>query len=295
MDIAVFSDIHANHSALQACFDKAVSLGITHFVLLGDYVSDCPNPGKTMELIYMMKKYFTCYMIRGNREDYLLDYRKKGEKRWKKGSASGALLYTYENLTVKDLNFFDSLPIYDIWKMKGMPSFEYCHGSPTSSRELMLEKGRNTRKIVSHLKTGLLLHGHHHEQESYSYKDKKAVNPGSIGVPWNHGGKTQFAVIRSEGRSWEEEYYALDYDRKEILSEFASSGLSEMAPAWAAVTMHTIRTGLDLNEAVLLRATQLCEQERGEARWPDIPERYFALALKEYRIDLNGKDIPLKK
>ena len=58
--------------------------------------------------------------------------------------------------------------------------------------------------------------------------------------------------------------------------------------------MHTIRTGKDLNEMVLLRAMRLCEEERGEARWPDIPEKYWAIALKENYIDLSGKEIPHK-
>ena len=110
LDYAVFSDIHGNHSALQACLDYAVGRGITNFVLLGDYVTDCPNPQKTMELIYVLKQYFNTYIIRGNREDYLLNYRKDGTGRWKKGSASGSLLYTYQNLTDEDFNFFDSLP-----------------------------------------------------------------------------------------------------------------------------------------------------------------------------------------
>ena len=37
---------------------------------------------------------------------------------------------------------------------------------------------------------------------------------------------------------------------------------------------------------------RLCEQERGVVRWPDIPEKYWAIALKENYIDLHGKDIP---
>ncbi len=292
MDIAVFSDIHGNHTALQACFDKSVSKGITNFLLLGDYVTDCPNPQKTMEMIYMLRKYFTVWMIRGNREEYLLDYRKKGDNIWKKGSASGSLLYTYKNLTTKDLNFFDSMPNYSVWRKDGYPSFEYCHGSPSSSREVMLPNGRNTRRIVTHLKTSLLVHGHHHEQSCCSFRDKRAINPGSIGVPWSYGGRTQFCILHGNNKTWEEEFFQLEYDRKEILKEFSSSGLMEIAPAWSAVTMHTIRTGIDLNEKVLLRATQLCEQEMGFAKWPDIPERYWALALKECNIDLSGKDIP---
>ena len=294
-DIAVFSDIHANHSALQAAIDYAVARGITNFVLLGDYVTDCPYPQKTMELIYVIKQYFRSYIIRGNREEYLLNYRKSGEGAWKKGSASGALLYTYNNLTDKDFNFFDSLPNYGIYKIKGFSGFEYCHGSPTDTIELLFKEKRNTKKVLSHLKEGVLLHGHNHIQGSYTYRGKTAVNPGSVGLPWYFGGKTQFCILHGNGKTWEEEYVQLDYDRKEILREFGESGICEFAPAWAAVTMHTIRTGVDLNQTVLLRAMRLCEQERGVVRWPNIPEKYWAIALKENFIDLSGKDIPRKE
>ena len=66
----------------------------------------------------------------------------------------------------------------------------------------------------------------------------------------------------------------------------------ERAPAWCALTLHTLRTGVDLSEAVTLRAMQLCREERGRAEWPNIPEIYWAFALREMRIDLNGRDIP---
>ncbi len=295
LDIAVFSDIHGNHSALQACIDYAVGKGITNFVLLGDYVTDCPNPQKTMELIYVLKQYFNTYIIRGNREEYLLNYRKSGEGNWKKGSASGSLLYTYENLTDKDFDFFESLPNYGIFEQKGIPGFEYCHGSPTNTSELLFKEKRNTKKVLSHLKTGVLLHGHNHVQETYIYRGKKGVNPGSIGVPWYYDGKTQFCVLHGNGKTWEEEYIQLEYDRKEIIREFKKSDLCSYAPAWAAVTMHTIRTGIDLNQTVLLRAMRLCEQEKGFVKWPDIPEKYWAIALKENYIDLYGKEIPHNK
>jgi predicted phosphodiesterase len=248
-----------------------------------------------MELIYVLKQYFNTYIIRGNREEYLLNYKKTGEGRWKKGSASGSLLYTYENLTDKDYNFFDSLPNYGIFQKKGLPGFEYCHGSPTNTSELLFREKRNTKKVLTHLKTGMLLHGHNHIQGSYTYRGKKAVNPGSIGIPWGYDGKTQFSIIHGDGKVWEEEYVQLEYNRKEIIREFKASDLCTYAPAWAAVTMHTIRTGVDLNQTVLLRAMRLCEQERGYVKWPDIPEKYWAIALKENNIDLYGKEIPILK
>ena len=295
MDIAIFSDVHSNHVALQACIDYCMKKGITNYILLGDYVSDCPNPQKTMELIYVLKQYFNCYIVRGNREDYLLDYRKKGEDTWSKGSGSGNLLYTYERLTDKDFDFFESLPVYGIFDPKKAPGFEYCHGSPTSTTELLFGDKRNTKRILNKQKTGLLLHGHTHVQESFTYRDKKAINPGSVGIPWYHDGMAQFAIIHSGRTGWEDELIQIKYDKSQILKEFEKSGLKEYAPAWAALAMHTIRTGVDLSEAVLLKAMRLCEEELGVVRWPAIPEKYWAEALKDYYIDLSGKDIPRKE
>ncbi len=295
MDIAVLSDIHSNHSALQAVIDYCMGKGITNYVLLGDFLSDCPNPQKTMELIYVLKQYFTCYIVRGNREDSFLGYKKNGRDIWFKGSGSGSLLYTYEQLKDKDFNFFESLPIYGIWEPKGVSGFEYCHGSPTSVTEQIYAEKRSTKRILNKIKTNMLLHGHTHVQESFLYRDKKSVNPGALGLPRNKSQYAEFAIIHGNGTGWEEELCQVKYDRHEILKEFASSGLMEYAPAWAAVTMHTIRTGVDLSEAILLKAMRLCEEERGMALWPDIPEKYWAESLKEFYIDLNGKDIPRKK
>ncbi len=295
MDIAVLGDIHGNHAALQAVIDYCMGKGITNYILLGDYIGDCPGTRKTMDLIYVLKQYFTCYIVRGNREESMLGYKKTDNKFWSKGSGSGALLYTYEQLSDKDFNLFESLPIYNIWNPKGVPGFEYCHGSPSNVSEQLYAEKRNTKRLLNKQKTNILFHGHTHIQESYTYREKKALNPGALGLARNNRQFAEFAVIHSTSTGWEDELLQVKYDRHEILKEFSSSGLMEYAPAWAAVTMHTIRTGVDLSEAVLLKAMRLCEEERGVAPWPNIPEQYWAEALKDFYIDLSGKDIPHKK
>jgi predicted phosphodiesterase len=295
LDIAVFSDVHGNDCALQACVDYCMGKGITKYILLGDYISDCPGVQKTMELIYVLKKYFECYIVRGNREEYMLSYRKNGQTGWDKGSGSGSLLYTYEQLTEKDLDFFESLPIYGIWNPKGGQGFEYCHGSPTGVSELLFGEKRSTKRVLNKMRTNILLHGHTHVQESFSYREKRAVNPGALGLPRNRNCDAEFAIIHSGRTGWEEELVQVKYDRHGILKSFQSSGLMEYAPAWAAVTMHTIRSGVDLSESILLQAMKLCEEDRGIVRWPNIPEMYWAEALKLNYIDLSGKDIPRPK
>ena len=83
MDIAVMSDIHSNHVAFERCLSYALARKIGVFFFLGDYVGDMAYPQKTMDLLYEMEKQYQCFFVRGNREDYLLDYQKGGEKGWK--------------------------------------------------------------------------------------------------------------------------------------------------------------------------------------------------------------------
>ena len=49
MRIAAMGDIHSNHIALEACMRWVYQNDIDGIAFLGDYVSDCPYPQKTMQ------------------------------------------------------------------------------------------------------------------------------------------------------------------------------------------------------------------------------------------------------
>lgn len=135
MEIAVFSDIHSNDHAFKACLNDALGKGINYFLFLGDYVSDCAFPQKTMNLLYEVKDKYHCWFIRGNREEYLLNHHEGCDDGWTSpSSASGSLLYTYENLTIEDFSFFKNLKISGRMSIEGYPDFLYCHGSMENSR-----------------------------------------------------------------------------------------------------------------------------------------------------------------
>ena len=44
MRLAVFSDVHSNHHALEACLKEAEKQKADGHIFLGDYISDCANP-----------------------------------------------------------------------------------------------------------------------------------------------------------------------------------------------------------------------------------------------------------
>ncbi|PJJ27297.1 metallophosphoesterase family protein [Lacrimispora celerecrescens] len=95
MDFAVLSDIHGNYIALEKCVEYALSRGVKAFAFLGDYVGELAYPEKTMKMIFEMAEKYNCYFIRGNKEDYWIDYYNNGELGWKdKDSTTGSLLYS---------------------------------------------------------------------------------------------------------------------------------------------------------------------------------------------------------
>lgn len=284
--VAVMADVHNNHVALEACVECALQKGAQKFIFLGDYVSDCPYPQKTMKLLYELNETYDCTFIRGNREEYILDYEKSSEKNWKPGSASGSLLYNYKNLTKRDMEFFASLKNHGAVEYAGYPKLAICHGSPESAKELMFEGEENTRRILSGLETDYLLSAHTHIQFAWEYQGKQLINPGSVGEPWYYGGKAQFALLRSDGAAWRTELLRVGYDVKQVLREFEESGLNAFAPSWARMSRETICTGVDKSTPVLKRTAELCADRYV---WPDYPEELWEQAIQEIWPEMQEK------
>ncbi len=280
MKIAVLGDIHSNHIALETCIRHAMDQGVDEFLFLGDYISDCPYPDKTMKVVYEMEKKYCCRFIRGNREDYMLNHRKHPEERWTYSSASGNLLYTYENLTERDLDFYERIDIQGIYEKEGYPSFRYCHGSLTSSNELLLPE--NLDKIMSDLDVNLLISGHTHIQETVRFGNKRLIHPGSVGLPWYYEGKTQYMILHGTQKGWEEEFFQLTYDVDRVKKEFETSGIMQKAHYWARLALHTLYTGEDYFSPCLQLAIKLCKEAETTVIWPDIPEKYWEMAYREF-------------
>ena len=106
MKLAILSDIHGNYVAFKACIDYIAQNDFDGVVLLGDYITDCPYPQKTIKLLKQVMKKYKTWAIRGNREQYMIDYHNKDITGLCYGSQTGSLLYTYENLTSADVDFF---------------------------------------------------------------------------------------------------------------------------------------------------------------------------------------------
>lgn len=129
MRVAVISDIHGNYKALEAFLSYIEEHSVDAIIGLGDYVTDSPYPQRTLSMIYEMEKKYPCYLLRGNREEYLLDNRGQ-DQGWHICSPNGALYYTYRNVTPADLDWMEAMPSERVLQLKDCPALTMCHGAP---------------------------------------------------------------------------------------------------------------------------------------------------------------------
>lgn len=280
--IAAIADIHSNYIAFDKCIEYAIEQDVDTFLLLGDFVAELPYPQRTMERLYALKDKYNCVFIRGNKEDYWLDHRKEGNSKivWKDNdSTTGMLLYAYNNLNEKDFEFYESMPLAMRVEFEGYKAFTVCHGTPYKTNEKMIPETDRIHQIMDEMDTDLIICGHTHIQNKYEYNGKICLNTGACGIAL--GGKIEFIILEGDENGWREELISMDYDVEPVLKDIEESGIEQCAPSWTAVTKDIIKGGHTFHSKVLFRAMDLCEEELGECIWPDIPEKYWEMAVKE--------------
>lgn len=282
MEIAVLSDIHGNYVALKRCLEYALERGIRTFFFLGDYIGELAYPERTMQILYDLSKEYQCYFIKGNKEDYWIKYRADGEKGWKdKNSVTGALLYAYNSFTHKDLEFFAQLKPAQEISIDKMPTIIICHGSPYKVNEKLLPDDVRTINIMDSVNPSVILCGHTHRQQKIVHNEKCVLNPGSVGIPFFSEGRTQFLILHGNEDTWTEEFISLEYDRDKVIHDMQEANLFEHAPYWSLITENILRNGNVSHSDILSRAMDICREDTGACVWPDIPEKYFGMAVDE--------------
>lgn len=240
MKLAVLSDIHSNHHALKACLDQLERQHVEGLLFLGDYVSDCPYPEKTMDLIYDAADKYKTWFVRGNREELMID-KMLGNIEF--GRTQGSIRYTYEHLRKEDLLFFQKLPLVQTVEIDKMPKISMAHGDLHESRNKLYPDNENMKRLLSELEAPFHLCGHTHHPFIFQKGKKAVVNPGAVGVPVSGVPKAEIAVLESDGQTWKPKLLKVEYDTEQVIEEFYSSGLAECAGVWARCVMGVLRTG----------------------------------------------------
>ena len=276
MKIGIISDIHSNIYAFKACTEYMEKHKCDEYFFLGDYISDTPYTRETMDYLYEFMENHTCYLLRGNREEYMLtqqEARKKKctEQMWISNSASGNLLYTYRQLVDKDFDFFRNLPITFIYEKAGYPSITCCHGSPASSRELLQLNEDPVKQWLEKIDTDYMICAHTHYPGEMTYKNKHYFNSGSVGISIDDAGYAQCMLLESGVENgttiWKPQFLKVPYDNQKVAQDMITGGLLSIAPWFVNSNILTILTGIDCSAKMVELAEKLALEDNAQAKW----------------------------
>lgn len=236
-----------------------------------------------MEYIYHIRDHYQCIFVRGNKEDYWLNYRRCGAQGWKQyDSTTGSLYYSYHSLTEKDFLFFEQMKAVETVQFGDIEPITICHGSPRRVNEKLLPEMETTYEIMEQSSTRLILCGHTHIQNKIEYREKAILNAGSVGLAFHSkGAGAQFMILSQDGSLWKEEFLTVHYDVEKEIVRLHEAGLDKMAPYWYKMTKIALRTGEDSHSFLLDKAMERCKQKQGKCVWPNIPECYWEEAYQE--------------
>ena len=241
MKVAVLSDIHSNYYAFKACYEDAIKCGAGMFIFLGDYVSDLSEPQRTMDLVYEIRSKYPTVCLRGNREGYMLDC-EDGRSNFTRGSKSGSLLFTYEHLRKKDLEFIRGLIIADTIEIEGV-RIEIAHAAMDNDRYYFDGNDGHTADIFPQMKCDYLLTGHSHKQYIKQNAEKTIINPGSVGIPQDGTRNPKYALLDVLGGTVSCQFREVPYDMTDAIHAQFVSGLVDYARYWAIGILYDIITG----------------------------------------------------
>ncbi len=276
MKIAIMADIHSNYEAFKTCYEEAKKRGVREYIFLGDYLGDMARPQDTMRLLYDIQKEYPCTFIRGNKEDYWINHRKRPDEVWKTGAtATGMLEYNYTHLSQEDIDFFEDMPISKEMHYDGLPVFTVCHGSPYKVNQSMRPDYDYIDQLAENLENQMVICGHFHIQTEYERIGKRIINPGAVGVPLYSEGKAQFMILNGEKGCWIYEFISLSYNRDATIKSMDEEKLYIEAPGWYEITKHLLLTGEKSHGAFVQEVMKNYYEETGIYTLYDIPEEYW--------------------
>ncbi len=284
MRLAILSDIHSNKVALQACIEDINESFIDGICLIGDYISDCPDPQATISLIKELKRSYRVWIIKGNREEYFIKHDDGIEDGWNYSSYEGSLLYTYEKLTYRDIDYLRGLPLKCTVEIEGRDPLLLVHGSQRNIKELLFEEEDNTRECMKKMNEKYILSGHTHHRTYYEYNGKVLINPGSVGVAIGEKATAHYCTLEWKEDKWETEFKSIPYDIDKFRRMFHKSSLMEKGGVWPKCIIKSVEEGINWGPLCSKRAYEYAIEDGIELKFRNVPDRYWNIAARDLGI-----------
>lgn len=223
--VAVLGDVHGNAVALRAVLDELRDLDVDLLVWTGD-LSWGPEPRATLELVRSVE--LPALYVRGNAERALRELedgtiaQPSERERW-----------MLEAHSAEDLEFARSFEHAHTVEIDGLGATYFTHGSPRSDEELLTAGTPEARiaAATAAIEERVLVTGHTHSRYDRTVAGVRAINAGSVGLPYEGRPGAYWALLGAEV-----ELRRTEYDLEEAVARLRRSGLPDPEPLVQTLT-----------------------------------------------------------
>ncbi|MDP3486452.1 MAG: metallophosphoesterase family protein [Bacillota bacterium] len=283
--VALISDVHSCFLGLDLVLRDATKRGIDEFIFCGDYVSDGPEGEEAIQRIKGLKG----YIIRGNREDYMLAYHDGKASGWNDSLQCAPLLWTYNRLSKSSLDFIRTLPANLSISLRGQDIL-ISHGSPYSAREPLrpLSNTERFRQICSDYKEKVFVFGHTHDLWRLKFEDRYFINAGAPALPvpgsypYSH---YAYAIMTVSETGVSFESVRIPCDFKTFEGYFNSHNYVRDNGMWPKMILASLKTGPDFCAAFLDPCHAVAEAN-GVVGYKLIPNDIWEKAVATWPYDV---------
>lgn len=240
MQIAVFSDIHANLPALEAVLRDADEVGVDELWCLGDVVGYGASPDGCVELV---RERCDAVLV-GNHDLAALD---ELDTSTFSSAAAAAVEWTTKNSSKSTLDYLRGLEPSDPTRAAALyhasprdPVWEYVLWPEQAAECLVVQDKRVS--FVGHSHVALFFSAEEEDPDSGRPPDARGwqagagtrleidegrwlINPGSVGQP--RDGDPRAAWLELDTDSWQATYHRVDYDIDRAAEAIERAGLPE--------------------------------------------------------------------
>lgn len=230
MRVALFSDVHGNAVAFDAFLADLDEQRVDVVVCLGDHAQGGPQPAECLERLRDLE----CPAVMGNSDHFLLTLDPGDEPvteaqletaRWSQGQLSEEQLDFHRS--------FEPTVELDLGDGRSLLAF---HGTPRSRDEIVgpwMEEAA-FRNPFEDVEATLLAGGHIHQQWARRLGDRYYVNPGSIGLAYDHHQPeesfrtdpcAEYAVLTVDGPGVGVVFRRVPFDAGAVVQAIEASGM----------------------------------------------------------------------
>ena len=229
MRVALFSDVHGNSVAFEAMLADLDRQDVDHVVCLGDHAQGGAQPAECLERL----RELGCPTVMGNSDHFLLTQDPGVEEvteaqletvRWSASQLSDELLEFHRS--------FEPTVSVDL----GDGRLLAFHGTPRSRDEVVGPWMEEVafREPFAAVDASVLAGGHTHQQWARRLGDRYYVNPGSVGLAYDHDQPeetfradpcAEYAVLTVDGPGVGVEFRRIPFDAGAVIEAIEASGM----------------------------------------------------------------------